>query len=59
MQTSESSSPQATTAPQAAKPVREVFAGAFSGGGASGGLFVGGVIHPQDKAGVPPTGAQG
>jgi hypothetical protein len=40
--------------PEAAQPVRPAFAGAFSGGGASGGLFVD-VIHPQDKVDAPPA----
>lgn len=43
-----------STKPEAAAPVRPAFAGAFSGGGASGGLFVD-VIRMPDTAAKPAT----
>lgn len=51
MQPTESTSTHATK-PEAAAPARPAFAGAFSGGGASGGLFVD-VIRPQDAKPAP------
>ncbi|HEY0833432.1 MAG TPA: hypothetical protein VGE72_05930 [Azospirillum sp.] len=54
MQPAESTSTDVRT-PEVAKPVREVFAGAFSGGGASGGLFVGAALQPRDEATTPPA----
>ncbi|HYH21654.1 MAG TPA: hypothetical protein VD995_23855 [Azospirillum sp.] len=46
MQPTESTSTHVTK-PEAATSARPAFAGAFSGGGASGGLFVD-VIRPKD-----------
>ena len=46
-----------TTKPEAAAPARPAFAGAFAGGGASGGLFVD-VIRTPDTAAKPSAAAK-
>jgi len=53
MQPTESTSTPAAK-PEAAAPARPAFAGAFSGGGASGGLFVD-VIRTAEKTDAPAT----